>query len=190
MSLVHRSIARHGSIRVFALLLFLVMGSLVIGSSDSSADDSKQPEPNGERRQRLAKYLTNCDFVGRFTTDGQTGKPPKEERYTIRSCQALDQPEMYELKVRIQYGSVDSEVPMNVRIVFADQTPVITLDQVWIPGMGTFDARVMIRRDRYAGTWQHNDHGGHLFGAIEQREEVTQPRDVNEAPESSEPPEE
>lgn len=130
--------------------------------------DEESPSDR-QRRDRLAEYLNDCDFVGRYTNEHNADHPPAAERYTIKSCTALDEPEMYQLNVRIVYGAVDSEVPLRVRIVFADQTPVITLDQVWIPGLGTFDARVMIRRDRYAGSWQHDDHGGHLFGVIEQR---------------------
>jgi len=43
---------------------------------------------------------------------------------------------------------------------------VITMDSFWIPGMGTFGARVLIHSGRYAGTWQHDAVGGHLFGVI------------------------
>jgi len=51
--------------------------------------------------------------------------------------------------------------------LWSGNTPVITLDNLWIPGMGTFSARVLIHQGRYAGTWSHGDKGGHLFGRIE-----------------------
>jgi hypothetical protein len=41
------------------------------------------------------------------------------------------------------------------------------LDNVAIPGLGTFDARVIIDGNRYAGTWTHGEVGGHMFGKIE-----------------------
>jgi hypothetical protein len=33
--------------------------------------------------------------------------------------------------------------------------------------LGTFDARVVIHDQKYAGTWKHGEVGGHLFGTIE-----------------------
>ena len=49
----------------------------------------------------------------------------------------------------------------------AGDTPVITLTHVVVPGLGTFTSRVMVYGDRYAGTWQHDKVGGHLWGHIE-----------------------
>ena len=40
-----------------------------------------------------------------------------------------------------------------------------------IPGLGTFSSRVVIYEGRYAGTWQHGDVGGHLFGVLKRDEE-------------------
>ncbi len=62
-------------------------------------------------------------------------------------------------------------MPLEFKILWSGNTPVMTLDALWIPGMGTFDARVMIHNGRYAGTWQHDKVGGHLFGKIESGEE-------------------
>ena len=74
---------------------------------------------------------------------------------------------MYRLTARIKYGDVDQEVPLEIKILWSDdRTPVITMDAFWIPGMGTFGARVLIHSDRYAGTWQHDAVGGHMFGKI------------------------
>ena len=67
---------------------------------------------------------------------------------------------------RIQYGEHDLTVPVPVRIQWAGKTPVITLDRVAIPGLGTFDARVVIHDRKYAGMWRHDEVGGHLFGKI------------------------
>jgi hypothetical protein len=70
------------------------------------------------------------------------------------------------MTARIKYGDVDSEVPLDLKILWAGRTPVITLDAFWIPGMGTFDARVMIHANRYAGTWQHDAVGGEMYGVL------------------------
>lgn len=119
-----------------------------------------------DRGQRLAEYLTNKKFVGRFTVDGSDADAFKVEQYEISKCEKLPEPDRYRLTARIKYGKTDQEVPLELTILFAGDTPVITLDSMWIPGMGTFDARVLIRRDRYAGTWKHDAKGGQLFGKI------------------------
>jgi len=73
---------------------------------------------------------------------------------------------MYRLTARIIYGDIDTEIPLDVPILWSGRTPVISLDNFWIPAMGTFDARVLIHGDRYAGTWQHDQVGGHMFGKL------------------------
>ena len=72
------------------------------------------------------------------------------------------------LTARIKYGDKDRTVdlpPFDIKWV--KDSPVITVDKMLIPLMGVFDARVIIRNNKYAGTWTHNDVGGHLFGVIE-----------------------
>lgn len=124
-----------------------------------------QAEEPTDRETRLADYLSSTAFEGKFTVDGNNGDP-KTERYTIKSCEKLPTKDLYRMKAHIKYGSVDQEVPLDLKILWSGSTPVITLESIWIPGMGTFDAHVLIRGDRYAGTWQHGEKGGHLFGKI------------------------
>ena len=60
-------------------------------------------------------------------------------------------------------------LPLPLPVEWAGDTPVITVNDVAIPGFGTFSARVMFYDDHYAGYWSHTgeeDHGGHLFGLI------------------------
>ncbi|MCC9643255.1 hypothetical protein LOC71_13300 [Rhodopirellula sp. JC740] len=124
------------------------------------------PASDSNREERLAKYLSGATFTGHFTVDGREDKMLKPESYTIRSCEKLDAPDMYSMKVAIKYGDTDGEFPMQLKILWSDRTPVITMDSVWIPGLGTFSSRVLIHDGRYAGTWQHDAKGGHLFGKI------------------------
>jgi len=43
----------------------------------------------------------------------------------------------------------------------------MVLDSITIPGLGTFSARVVFHDRKYAGTWKHDNVGGHLFGRVE-----------------------
>jgi hypothetical protein len=56
---------------------------------------------------------------------------------------------------------------MPINVLWAGNTPVMTLDKITIPGLGTFSARVVFHENKYAGTWVHDNVGGHLFGRIE-----------------------
>lgn len=130
-----------------------------------ASENARSESPN-DRRDRLARYLTGASFEGSFTIDAHEETAPKAESYTITSCEPLAEENRYRLKVKIRYGDVDGEFPMDLDILWAGATPVITLDAMVIPGLGTFSSRVVIHNGRYAGTWQHGASGGHLFGKI------------------------
>jgi len=152
----------------------LVVPSVARGQDSQGAAppaESPKSDTSENREERLAEYLNGTQFIGKFTIDGTDGEP-KTETYTISSCEKLPTADLYRFKTRIKYGSVDQEVPLDLKILWSGNTPVITLENLWIPGMGTFDAHVLLRpgqgdnAGRYAGTWQHDAKGGHLFGKI------------------------
>jgi hypothetical protein len=68
-----------------------------------------------------------------------------------------------------------------VEVKWAGKTPVITLDNITIPGLGTFSSRVVIDQGKYAGTWKHDDVGGHLFGKLEPATEEELKRKSNKS---------
>lgn len=135
-------------------------------TTDAKASDQANADPTPEQKQQLHKMLSNTTLVGRFTLDDKMDQIPKAERYEIQDVnQAVGN--LWTLMVRIKYGKVDTTLPLTVPIVWADGTPMVSLKNVTIPGMGSgFSAHVIFEGNRYAGTWQHNDKGGHLFGTI------------------------
>jgi len=58
-----------------------------------------------------------------------------------------------------------------VQVKWAGDTPVITLDNVGIPGGNSYSARVLIYNKTYAGTWSGGDHAGLLNGVITNEKE-------------------
>lgn len=136
--------------------------------AEKSAD---QPavEQTAERFEKLEKQLTGSSFVGRFTIDGQEGEL-KEDRYELQSVTKMPTGDLWLFKTRIRYGDHDVTVPLPIPVKWVDDTPMIVVEKLAIPGLGTFDARVVISGDRYAGTWQHGEVGGHMFGRIERTE--------------------
>ena len=117
--------------------------------------------------KQLEESLTGAKFTGRFTVLGKDEDKLKAEEYTILSAKKSEQGEMWLLTARIKYGEKDATIPIPLEIQWAGSTPVITLDKLALYGFGTFSARVVIHDGKYAGTWQHDNVGGHLFGKIE-----------------------
>jgi hypothetical protein len=165
----------------------IITGTLmtIIFSANLAGQEPSPPAPSPEqkeaparhdadRRQRYEKFtaaMSGSALVGHFTTDGKDQQTPNEERYEIRKVTKLEEGDYWLFLTRIKYGDKDLTVPVPLQVKWAGKTPVITLDNVTIPGLGTFDSRVVISGHRYAGTWQHGDVGGHLFGRIEAAKE-------------------
>ena len=127
-----------------------------------------EPTPaKQELYKQLETLLTNARLTGNFTITGKEMKDLPKEEYTILSATKTEEGEFWLLMARIKYGGKDVTVPMPIEILWAGKTPVMTLDNLTIPGLGTFSARVVLHADKYAGTWQHDKVGGHLFGTID-----------------------
>lgn len=114
---------------------------------------------------KLEKYLTGATLKGRYTVLGKD-IPPADEEYTIQSAKKLPEGDMWQIDARIKYGKWDVTVPLKIAIKWADKTPVITLEKLTIPAMGTFSARVLFNNEMYSGTWSHDDVRGQLFGQV------------------------
>jgi hypothetical protein len=111
------------------------------------AADANGAAKQAERIADLEKSLTGATLVGH-------------------------QGEQWAIQARIKYGEQDVPIPLVLPIRWASDTPVISVDEMAFPGLGTYTARVMIYRDHYAGFWTGKGHGGHLFGVIERAKPV------------------
>jgi len=134
-----------------------------LGSDDQAKVAEAVPDP--ELVAKLEKYLSGATLRGRYTVLGND-VPPAEEEYTIQSAKKLPEGDQWLLEARIKYGKFDVTVPLSLAIKWADKTPVITVEKLTIPGMGTFSARVLFHNEMYSGTWSHDDVRGHLFGRV------------------------
>ena len=149
-------------------------GSETDNHHDTASSQKLQQETSKRGNQlnkSLKTFLTEITFRGHFTTDkkGSEEELPKQDEYTITSA-ILVGGNYWLLTSRIQYRDIDVTLPVPVTIHWSATTPVITLEEVTLPGMGTFSARVLLHKNRYAGTWQHDDVGGHLFGTLSKHE--------------------
>ena len=160
-----------------SLSFALVVAAMIATAAWLRAEEAAAPaqetpaaDVNGDdeaaRFAAFTKAMTNVKLVGRFTIAGDDDKDPIRDEYTISSVAKVGEADLWIVSTRIRYGSVDLTVPVPVEVKWAGKTPVITLDNVTIPGLGTFSSRVVIDGSLYAGTWQHDAVGGHMFGKI------------------------
>jgi len=119
------------------------------------------------RERDFATRLSGATLVGHFT-DSSRPRPTTlhEERYILESVRKLDSGQWL-FQARIQYGEHNLTLPLTLPVEWADDTPVILVNNLPVPGLGTFSARVLIHNGYYAGYWRAVDHGGHLFGRVE-----------------------
>ena len=149
-------------------LLLLGLASNSLGQAKDAQPAEKKPKLSQEElEKKFSEKMANSVLVGKFTIDGQgEDAGAKTERYEIESVTKTTG-DYWTFLARIKYGKVDTKIPITVKVLWAGDTPMISMTDFTIPGMGTFTSRVIFYEDRYAGTWQHGDVGGHMFGKIE-----------------------
>ena len=166
------------SCRLTMTVLFVCATALIVSPDLKSiqAQDKTNSAPESNENatldmealhKKFAESLTGAKLVGNFTIVGQENNDLTPEEYHIVSVEKMDKPNIWLFKARIKYGDKDVTVPMPIEVQWAGDTPVVTLTDFAVPMMGTFSARVVFYNNKYAGTWSHDDVGGHLFGTIE-----------------------
>ena len=162
--------SRHIRVLCSASILICLVGFVGIvclkaGVAQETPKMAKQPIEDFE------KYLSGSVLTGVFTIDGKPLNNLEEERYEIKTAKKVaGQDSLWEIVTRIKYGKKDIELPVEINVEWVGRTPVMVMDSVALPGLGTFSARVVFHDKKYAGTWKHDDVGGHLFGRVERNE--------------------
>jgi hypothetical protein len=175
----------------FQWLAFALLGFLISATRAEDQPEEKQ-KPAREAAEdassgttpdqallekKFAEDMSEVVFSGNYSVTREGKETPAAmEKYTIASVSKVKD-DLWLFTARIQYGKHDITIPMRLQVKWAGDTPMITLTNLTIPGLGTFTSRVLIYGDRYAGTWQHGNTGGHLWGRIEK---VKKPADAEE----------
>jgi hypothetical protein len=151
------------SAALFLLILTFAVGWLTGRTGIGSVVD---PESLSDAERAFAERMTGAALVGQFTIAGREDRARRPERYDLSSVEKVGD-DLWRFNARMRYGDTDVTVPVVVPMRFLGETPMISLTDLTIPTLGTFTARVLFHGDRYSGTWQHGDYGGHMFGRIE-----------------------
>lgn len=147
-------------------------------ASVAFAADPPAPRDPATLEKEFSEKLSGATLVGTFSVDGREGA--KSERYEISSARKL-QGNDWVVTARVKYGDKDVNLPMVVQVFWADDTPMITLTERELPGLGTFTTRVFFHGHRYAGTWQHGKVGGHMWGVVEKKSAEDKPADKKDS---------
>ncbi len=123
-------------------------------------------ESLSERERRFVDEMQNVVLTGHFTIEGEERRDGVPERYEIARVTKLDG-NLWRFEARVQYGNTDATLPMVLPVEWAGDTPVVSITDFAIPGLGDeFGARVVFYDERYAGTWDHGPYGGMMYGTI------------------------
>jgi hypothetical protein len=128
---------------------------------------AESPPTAADRAAALSAMLSGATLEGSFTVSGKDPAKLTTDKYTLGEVKQVDaEKNLWVFPTRIQYSDKDFTIPLTLPIEWAGDTPVVVVDNVGMPGLGTFSARVLFFNDHYAGYWQHGEVGGNLFGKI------------------------
>lgn len=137
--------------------------ALAAGCGESTPEEAVQQQREAEFRESME----NVVMEGWFNVLGRGDESDlRPERYEIQGVDKVAG-DLWTITARVEYGDHDFTAPFPVKVVWAEDTPVISITDFTLPGMGEgFTARVAFYRDRYSGMWWHGDTGGHQFGRL------------------------
>jgi hypothetical protein len=146
------------------LLMFTVGWVVAMTGIGATVDEASLTE----LERRFAEQMRGVALVGQFTIAGREDRTPDPDRYDISSVEKVGD-DRWRFNTRVRYGNVDISLPITVPMRWVGDTPMIMMTDYTIPSVGTFSVRVFFYGDRYSGTWQHGEVGGHMFGRIEKQ---------------------
>lgn len=162
------------SILSLGLGLSIALGSTALAQAqqeNASGDSSDQPSIQlNEKEKKFKETMTGAVFNGfwRLKQDGGLTEA-KKESYQISGVTKVTE-KGWIVQATIAYGSRNVTVPVPVNVEWADDTPVISVTRLGIPGLGTYSARVLVFDNCYSGVWSGPDYGGVLSGVIEKKQ--------------------
>jgi hypothetical protein len=137
-----------------------------------------------ELEKKLHATLEGSRLVGQFSVvgaDGSIARPPQADQYAVSRLER-DAEGRWIFNVSMSYGTQQHTLPVPVTIEWAGGTPMITMTEQTVQGLGTFTARVLLYEGLYAGTWKHGQFGGHMWGKIESGGSIPAPVESTAAP--------
>lgn len=145
------------------LLLLTVAASMILSSAVFSQDADQ-----AARDQKFEETMRDARLEGNFSVVTDQGMQSDFSELYMVSELERGEDDTWIFKAKMKYGenAHEAEFPIPVQVIWAGDTPMITMENTTVDGLGTFTVRLLLHGDRYAGTWQHGAFGGHMWGRI------------------------
>lgn len=148
-----------------------------------------QVPPREQLEKEFQEALTGATLEGTWQMTGKDGlkggglTDPKPDKYTIKSATKTGG-DNWVIVAQIDFGDNDAFIPVPVRVVWAEDTAIITLNDLAVPMIGTYSARVMIHNGFYSGVWYCNakNYGGVMQGRILKNWATAKPAEAKPTP--------
>jgi hypothetical protein len=128
-----------------------------------------QSESQAEREAAFAARMNGAKLIGKFSVWTPQGEqvPAQDDSYDVSEL-TRGEGDTWVFRYTMSYGGGNKlTVPIPVTVLWAGDTPVLTMTDQAVEGLGVFSVRVVVYDDRYAGTWQSPMAGGHMWGRVE-----------------------
>jgi len=135
-------------------------------AEEPKAAVSQKPLP-ADPEERFKFLFTKSYLSGRWAPlkDGALGDERAGDKYQIISV-AKGSGDNWVVNAKLKYREQEFVLPFPVRMKFDGDTAILIVDELTIPGGGTYSARLMIYERTYSGTWKGQRGGGMLYGTI------------------------
>src|SRR5215813_9336390 len=126
-------------VRRAAALLLTLFATVALFPSTASADEKADAAARQAKLEAaLSKMLSGATLEGSFTSTSSGSDPTKlsKEKYTLGDVKKMSG-EFWQFPARIEYGGKDITLPIVLPIRWAGDTPIVTVDELALPGFGT-----------------------------------------------------
>jgi len=136
-----------------------------------AADPAQKPLP-ADPEERFKVLFTKSYLSGRWAPlkDGALGEEKTGDKYYIASV-AKGSGDNWIVNAKMKYRDQEMVIPIPVQMKFAGDVAILEVNNLGIPGGGTYTARLLIYERTYSGTWKGQRGGGMLYGTITKEEE-------------------
>lgn len=139
------------------VLALLIVGNFALAQSSA---------PSEEQEKQFTSLLANVTLSGRWclVRDGAL-TPERDETYAIVGVQKVSG-DQWVVNAQLDYQGQKIVAPIPVRVQWAGGAALMIVDNLAIPGGGTYSARVLFHGQTYSGTWSGGDKTGMLHGIV------------------------
>ncbi|MGD2018625.1 MAG: PQQ-binding-like beta-propeller repeat protein [Planctomycetota bacterium] len=150
-------------------MLHALLTGLALAAPPTASLVQEADPDQAAREAAFARLLTGARLEGYTTlTDGDgnlMGTELEADSYDLAKVEKGEDGK-WRFTALINYGGRPIPISVSLPVEWAGGTPVIDVEDMKVPFMGTYSARVLFDGDRYVGVWRGDGYGGHILGKV------------------------